>query len=283
MKRTLKCAIAAIGAAAIAVGTAVPASAVNFKTYITSNSGSCGNVGGADIDSLLKKYPSCLDFLKNYGIKLPTGGCTQKPGDNCPGGDCTQKPGDNCPGGDCTQKPGDNCPGGDCTQKPGDNCPGGDCTQKPGDNDTVQKPGNNDTVQKPEIPDISVDSSVSAYEKKVVVLVNEIRKEYGLSELKLNTKLCAVARAKSQDMKDNNYFSHTSPTYGSPFDMMKSFGISYRTAGENIAMGYRTPEEVVDGWMNSEGHRANILNGSFKEIGMGHVANGNYWTQMFIG
>jgi uncharacterized YkwD family protein len=266
MKRTLKCAIAAIGAAAIAVGTAVPASAVNFKTYITSNSGSCGNVGGANLDSLLKKYPSCLDFLKNYGIKFP-------------GGDCTQKPGDNCPGGDCTQKPGDDCPGGDCTQKPGDN----DTVQKPGDNDTVQKPGDNDTVQKPEPPDTSVDSSVSDYEKKVVELVNEIRKDYGLSELKLNTKLCAVAKAKSQDMKDNNYFSHTSPTYGSPFDMIKSFGISYRTAGENIAMGYRTPEEVVDGWMNSEGHRANILNGSFKEIGMGHVANGNYWTQMFIG
>ena len=266
MKRTLKCAIAAIGAAAIAVETAVPASAVNFKTYITSNSGSCGNVGGANLDSLLKKYPSCLDFLKNYGIKFP-------------GGDCTQKPGDNCPGGDCTQKPGDDCPGGDCTQKPGDN----DTVQKPGDNDTVQKPGDNDTVQKPEPPDTSVDSSVSDYEKKVVELVNEIRKDYGLSELKLNTKLCAVAKAKSQDMKDNNYFSHTSPTYGSPFDMIKSFGISYRTAGENIAMGYRTPEEVVDGWMNSEGHRANILNGSFKEIGMGHVANGNYWTQMFIG
>ncbi len=279
MKRTLKCAIAAIGAAAIAVGTAVPASAVNFKTYITSNSGSCGNVGGADLDSLLKKYPSCLDFLKNYGIKFPGGDCTQKPGDNCPGGDCTQKPGDNCPGGDCTQKPGDNCPGGDCTQKPGDN----DTVQKPGDNDTVQKPGDNDTVQKPEPPDTSVNSSVSDYEKKVVELVNEIRKDYGLSELKLNTKLCAVAKAKAQDMKDNNYFSHTSPTYGSPFDMIKSFGISYRTAGENIAMGYRTPEEVVDGWMNSEGHRANILNGSFKEIGMGHVANGNYWTQMFIG
>ncbi len=191
MKRTLKCAIAAIGAAAIAVGTAVPASAVNFKTYITSNSDSCGNVGGADLDSLLKKYPSCLDFLKNYGIKFP--------------------------GGDCTQKPGDNCPGGDCTQKPGDN----DTVQKPGDNDTVQKPGDNDTVQKPEPPDTSVNSSVSDYEKKVVELVNEIRKDYGLSELKLNTKLCAVAKAKSQDMKDNNYFSHTSPTYGSPFDMIR--------------------------------------------------------------
>ena len=88
---------------------------------------------------------------------------------------------------------------------------------------------------------------------------------------------------KSQDMHDKNYFSHTSPTYGSPFDMMKSFGISYRTAGENIAKGYRTPQAVVDGWMNSEGHRANILNASFKQIGVGYYANGYYWTQMFIG
>ena len=124
---------------------------------------------------------------------------------------------------------------------------------------------------------------MSDYEKEVVELINEIRKEYGLSELKINTELCAVARAKSKDMKDNNYFSHTSPTYGSPFDMMKTFGISYRTAGENIAMGYSTPKAVVNAWMNSEGHRANILNGSYKEIGMGHVSSGNYWTQMFIG
>ena len=65
--------------------------------------------------------------------------------------------------------------------------------------------------------------------------------------------------------------------------MMKTFGISYRTAGENIAMGQRTPEEVVNAWMNSEGHRANILNASFTQIGMGYVAEGNYWTQMFIG
>ena len=69
----------------------------------------------------------------------------------------------------------------------------------------------------------------------------------------------------------------------SPFDMMKSFGITYNTAGENIAMGYSTPEAVVDAWMNSEGHRANILNSSYKEIGVGYIADGNYWTQMFIG
>ena len=84
-------------------------------------------------------------------------------------------------------------------------------------------------------------------------------------------------------MHDKGYFSHTSPTYGSPFDMMKQFGITYRTAGENIAMGYPTAEAVVDGWMNSEGHRANILNASFTEIGVGYVADGNYYTQMFIG
>ncbi|MDE6745654.1 MAG: secretion protein, partial [Oscillospiraceae bacterium] len=167
----------------------------------------------------------------------------------------------------CFQKPSNNyCPDGNCFQKPTDNnCPGGNCN--------VTTPGNTDTSS----------STVSDYEKKVVELVNEIRAEYGLSALKLNTELSSVARAKSQDMKDKNYFSHTSPTYGSPFDMMKTFGISYRTAGENIAMGYSTPEKVVDAWMNSEGHRANILNSSYKEIGVGYVSGGNYWTQMFIG
>jgi uncharacterized protein YkwD len=83
-------------------------------------------------------------------------------------------------------------------------------------------------------------------------------------------------------MQDNKYFSHTSPTYGSPYQMMRSFGISFRSAGENIAKGYRTPQAVVDGWMNSPGHRANILNGSYTHIGVGYVSGGNHWTQMFI-
>ena len=126
-------------------------------------------------------------------------------------------------------------------------------------------------------------SSVSEYERRVVELVNEIRRQNGLGVLTLNEELCHVAREKSRDMKTRGYFSHTSPTYGSPFDMMKAFGISYRAAGENIAMGYPTPEAVVEGWMNSDGHRTNILNASFSEIGMGYVAQGHYWTQMFIG
>lgn len=127
------------------------------------------------------------------------------------------------------------------------------------------------------------DATVQSYEQEVIRLVNEIRAENGLPALTYNWELSRVARYKSQDMKDNRYFSHTSPVYGSPFQMMKSFGISYRTAGENIARGYATPQAVVNGWMNSSGHRANILNASFTQIGVGYVAEGNYWTQMFIG
>lgn len=127
------------------------------------------------------------------------------------------------------------------------------------------------------------DSSVLSYEKEVVRLVNEIRVQNGLDELTYNWELSRVARYKSQDMKDNRYFSHTSPVYGTPFQMMKNFGITYRSAGENIARGQRTPQEVVNAWMNSSGHRENILNASFTQIGVGYVADGNYWTQMFIG
>jgi uncharacterized YkwD family protein len=117
----------------------------------------------------------------------------------------------------------------------------------------------------------------------VVDLTNVERAKNGLPALKVDVNLSKVAREKSSDMQRNNYFSHQSPTCGSPFDMMKKFGITYKSAGENIAMGQKTPTEVVQAWMNSEGHRANILNGSYTHIGVGHVANGNYWTQQFIG
>lgn len=128
----------------------------------------------------------------------------------------------------------------------------------------------------------TVDANASNYEQEVVRLVNQIRAENGLGALTYDWELSRVARYKSQDMKDKNYFSHTSPTYGSPYQMMKSFGITYRTAGENIAKGYATPQAVVDAWMNSPGHRANILNATYTRIGVGYVASGNYWTQMFI-
>ena len=128
-----------------------------------------------------------------------------------------------------------------------------------------------------------VEEAVLAYENEVIRLVNTERSKNGLSPLTANWELSRVARYKSQDMADNGYFSHTSPTYGTPFQMMKSFGLSFRTAGENIAYGQRTPQAVVNAWMNSSGHRANILSSSYTQIGVGYVASGNYWTQMFMG
>lgn len=125
-------------------------------------------------------------------------------------------------------------------------------------------------------------SSVSQFEQQVITLTNAERAKEGLPALQADTTLMKSARAKSDDMAKNNYFSHTSPTYGSPFDQMKSFGISYKAAAENIAQGQKTPQEVVQAWMNSSGHRANIMNGSYTHIGVGYSANGNYWTQQFI-
>jgi uncharacterized YkwD family protein/spore coat assembly protein SafA len=128
-------------------------------------------------------------------------------------------------------------------------------------------------------------TSVNTQENEVVRLVNIQRAKNGLQALKINWQVARVARYKSQDMANKGYFSHTSPTYGSPFKMMESFGVRFSAAGENIAMGQRTPAEVMNGWMNSPGHRANILSGSYTQIGVGLAKNKSgslYWTQMFI-
>lgn len=138
-------------------------------------------------------------------------------------------------------------------------------------------PGQKLTI--PSIPD------VKSQEDEVIRLVNIQRANAGLQTLTQNWQLSRVARYKSQDMIDKGYFAHTSPTYGSPFKMMESFGIRYSAAGENIAMGQRTPSEVMNAWMNSPGHRNNILSPSFTQIGVGLAKDKNgrmYWTQMFI-
>lgn len=158
------------------------------------------------------------------------------------------------------------------------------CVQPSCPSETPDTPAQPDIPETPEQPDDpgSV-PGVLAYEQEVVRLVNAERASYGLPALSIRVDLCQYARVKSQDMHDSGYFSHTSPNYGSPFDMMKSFGITYSHAGENIAMGYSTPEAVVSAWMNSEGHRANIFSASYTELGVGYVADGGYWTQWFVG
>ena len=202
-------------------------------------------------------------------------GSTNKPEDNNNSGS-TNKPEDDNNSGS-TDKPEDN--NNSESNKPEDNNSGS--TNKPEDN-------NNSESNKPEDNNNSgsTNGNFSAYQKEVVDLVNIERSKAGLNPLTLDSSVSNVATKKSQDMIDNNYFSHNSPTYGSPFDMLKKFGISYKTAGENIAMGQKTPKEVVNAWMNSEGHRKNILNPNFSKIGVGVAQKSGgslYWTQIFVG
>lgn len=124
--------------------------------------------------------------------------------------------------------------------------------------------------------------SEGTYQEEILALVNKERTQRGLSPLSLSKEISKVAVEKSKDMAISNYFAHESPNYGSPFDMMRKFGIKFRAGGENIAMGYRTPADVMKGWMNSPGHKANILNTNFNKIGIGmYKSQSIYWTQMF--
>ena len=128
-------------------------------------------------------------------------------------------------------------------------------------------------------------SSLSSDEKEVFDLINKQRTNNGLSALKMDSEALQVARVKAQDMVDNNYFSHNSPIYGSPFEMLNSFKVTYKTAGENIA-GNSSNSAAVTAWMNSSGHKANILGDSFNYTGIGVVKSSKYGlilTQMFIG
>ncbi|VIG30530.1 sporulation protein [Clostridioides difficile] len=199
---------------------------------------------------------------------------SNKPNDNN-NSDSTDKPDNNKPE---SNKPDDNNNSGS-TDKPDNNKPE---SNKPDDNnnsDSTDKPNDNNNSG-------STSENFSAYQKEVVDLVNIERSKAGLNPLTLDSSISNVATKKSQDMIDNNYFSHNSPTYGSPFDMLKKFGISYKTAGENIAMGQKTPKEVVNAWMNSEGHRKNIMNPNFSKIGVGVAQKSGgsiYWTQIFVG
>lgn len=134
--------------------------------------------------------------------------------------------------------------------------------------------------EEPDAPEES--GGVQEAAEAVTSLVNAARRDAGLSELELDADLCAAAQARAQEIAQS--FSHTRPDGSSCFTILEEFGISYRAAGENIAMGQRTPEEVMDGWMNSSGHRANILNGTFTSIGVGYYVDGAgaaHWVQIF--
>lgn len=135
-----------------------------------------------------------------------------------------------------------------------------------------------DPDKAPEVPGLTEE------EQQMVNLINQERLKAGVQPLQVDLELTKVAREKSQDMINKNYFSHESPTYGSPFEMMKQFGISYSTAGENIACN-QSVEKAHDALMNSSGHRANILSENYSYVGIGIVDGGvcgKMFTQMFI-
>lgn len=150
--------------------------------------------------------------------------------------------------------------------------------QKPSDS---QKP-----QQEASKPDNNAGSSAdfsTAYEREVLKLINAERAKYGLSALTVDNNAVNAAHVRAKEIVRS--FSHTRPDGSTCFTAAKEAGVSYRTAGENIAYGYQTPEQVVRGWMNSEGHRKNILTSSYTRTGIGCYKSGGtyYWTQFFFG
>ena len=160
-------------------------------------------------------------------------------------------------------------------------------------NDEVQLP-HDDTGQQTEEDskgdniedgeDRTSETQISTEMKQVLNLVNQERAKQGLKSLQLDNQLTNVATVKAKDMRDKNYFDNNSPTYGTPFEMMQQFGVHYSYAGENIAAGQKSAEQVMNDWMNSSGHRANILNKNYTHLGVGYVKGGSYgtyWVQEF--
>lgn len=151
--------------------------------------------------------------------------------------------------------------------------------------DSVSRAGSPAVKPAPTAPTPSRASAVkpsSNMSAEMLALINSERAKQGLSALVLDSRLSNGAYLKSKDMGVNGYFNHTSPTYGSPFQMMKSLGISYRSAAENIARN-QTVSRAHTAFMNSAGHRENILDASFRKVGLGFYQSGNnlYVTQWF--
>ncbi|REK74631.1 CAP domain-containing protein [Paenibacillus paeoniae] len=273
--QTIRIGVASILAATmIGTGWAAPkadaagAKPINFNVqthYI--NYESLNNIAqkyGIDLDKLNIKFNGIVIKWPSFGGSVPTKP-TQPPVTPTPTTKPTQPPVTPTPTTKPTQPPVTPTPTTKPTQPPVTPAPTTKPTQPPVTPTPTQTPA-------PE---------TGTLQSQVVALVNQERAKLGLPALQTDSLLNKVATEKARDMDVNNYFSHTSPTYGSPFDMMRTYGVKYSYAGENIASGQRSAAQVMNDWMNSPGHRANIVNGNFTKIGVGYV-NGK-WVQMFIG
>lgn len=240
-------------AASLTAPVAAHAATNNCPTYIYSSA----------IDEKLcdELFLQLRDTLNNceikYGAVIVNGSCIQIPSDG------TVKP------DKPENTPPENDNSGNTESKPEDSG-SGSVENKPGNN------GSGDTENKPE------DNANLSFAKQVVELVNKERAKAGVSPLTIDTGLESAALVRTKEIQTS--FSHTRPNGSSFATAIKEAGISYRRSGENIAWGQRTPEAVVNAWMNSDGHRANILNPNFGRIGVGYLTNASgtpYWVQLF--
>lgn len=213
----------------------------------------------------------------------PTGTCTpadtsEDDEDSCSDGSC------NLPSNDCTTG---TCPSPSTGNETPDTCPTGTCPSPSTDNETSETcptgtcPSDDDSSTATDDNSSSETSNLSEYEARVIELVNQERAKNGLAALSTNDKVQAAAEIRAKEQVQ--VFSHTRPNGSSCFTALDEVGATYSRAGENIAMGQKTPEQVVEAWMNSAGHRANILSPNFKYIGAGYYNAGgtSYWSQMF--
>ena len=154
--------------------------------------------------------------------------------------------------------------------------------EQPAEQPEEEQPVEEQPAEEPEQP-VETPVSEADYAAQVVELVNVERAKMGLPALAMNSGAQQAAQLRAAEIVE--VFSHDRPDGSACYTALTEIGVSYRAAGENIAMGYPTPEAVVDGWMNSEGHRANILRDTFSEIGVGYVVEDGtaYWVQMFLG
>ena len=235
--------------------------ALGYLSGVNAN----GDFGG---ESTMTRAQSCVVMSKLLGTEVETTPETPDEGTAGGAGDTTPAEEPETPAEDAgtgTETP-------EKPETPDEGTAGGTAGTTP----VEEEPPAEDTGSEPA-------DMVAAYEQEVFDLVNQIREENGLEPFVYNETLAGTARAHSQDMIDRNFFDHTNPDGKSPFDRMRDNGLSYSMAAENIAVGYPSPEAVVEGWMNSEGHRANILGGC-EELGVGLALGGSYgyyWTQCF--
>ena len=256
---------------------------------------------GCNIQDILNKFESCFPGISIPDCIFPGGnapevnlpGC-DVPDVNVPEIDCPETdvpeieiPEENLPETDApeTESPEINNPGNNSpeTDIPGNNAPGTDApennipeTDIPGNNTPDNTPGGGSTEEN--IPE----DSQHAFIQRVVDLVNKERAKEGLSPLTVNVNVQAAAQVRAKECEQ--YFSHTRPDGSSFATALWEQGVTYKNAGENIAWGQRSPEEVMTAWMNSSGHRKNILNPNFTTIGVGYYENANgtdYWCQLF--